>query len=97
MGAKTGRWYRAQVAVAYATGAVFFLILILYAVLLPNPSPFQSVALRIILALTAAAFAGSIPGSLALSANSTSFKLLRAGGAIAVFVLFYFFSPSLFR
>jgi len=75
---------------AYLFGTVFVLVLILIAVLIPNPTPFQYTVFRIVLALSAAGVASMIPGFLHLEVS----KWIRAGGALAIFVIVYFYSPA---
>ena len=74
----------------FVVGVAFVAVLLATAILVPNPTPFQYTFFRIILALFAAAVAALIPGSLGVEVS----KAVRAGGAIAVFVIVYFFTPA---
>ncbi len=65
-------------------------LLITIAFWFPYPSSFQYVVFRIVLALAAAGVAAFIPGFLSVILSGW----LRAGGAMAVFVIVYFFSPA---
>ncbi len=76
--------------VAFVFGVTFVVVLILLAVLFPNPTPFQYTTFRIILALAAGGVGAMIPGFLNISVA----KWLRAGGAIGVFAIVYFYSPA---
>lgn len=90
---KTGRWYNAQRLAALAS-ALLLLVLLAAWVLLPSPTAFQAQALRLLVALLASFVAFSLPGSLAVSLESTQLLLVRAAGALAVFSLCYFFLPA---
>jgi hypothetical protein len=80
----------AQRATAVASGIVFLVVLLAIAFAVPNPTDFQYTVFRIVLALAAAAFAATIPGFIHVDMPN----LARASGAIAVFVIVYFFSPA---
>jgi hypothetical protein len=67
--------------------------LLVLAVVFPEPTPFQYQVFRIVLTLACAGVAAVIPGFLALR-NDTAGLLLRAGGALAVFVLVYLQNPA---
>ncbi len=71
-------------------GGTFILILLLLALEVPSPAPFQYTVCRIVLALAAAGAAATIPGFINVEVGSA----VRAGGAMAVFVVVYFFSPA---
>ncbi|MCC8425793.1 MULTISPECIES: hypothetical protein [unclassified Mucilaginibacter] len=71
---------------------VVFLVGILYlAYFTPFPTAFQSGVFWLVLSLGAAGFASLIPGFIEFKYQ----KFLRAGGALAVFCLMYFFSPDI--
>ena len=75
---KVPLWERIAI---FAFGATFVTALLVRAVVFPEPTPFQYTVFRIVLALAAAGIA--------------AFKtIVRAGGALAVFVIVYFFSPA---
>ncbi len=75
---KVPLWERIAI---FAFGATFVTALPVRAVVFPEPTPFQYTVFRIVLALAAAGIA--------------AFKtIVRAGGALAVFVIVYFFSPA---
>ena len=75
---------------AFAFGVVFVAVLLVLAVAFPNPTPFQYTTFRIVLALAAGGIAAMIPGFLAVNVSTW----LRAGGALAVFAIVYFYSPA---
>lgn len=78
------------VTVAVSSGIVFLIAILLIAIFFPDPTNFQYTVFRIILALAAAAFATVIPGIIEVNIN----KMLKATGALAVFVIVYFYSPA---
>ena len=51
-------------------------------------------ALRVLLGLAAAIFGATVPGFLDISWTSAAGLSIRAGGALAVFVLIYMFTPA---
>lgn len=81
---------RLQSILAFAFGVVFIVVMIFIASFTPYPSPFQLLVYRVVLGLAAAGVAAMIPGFLSVTVP----KIVRAGGAIAVFVLIYFYNPA---
>jgi hypothetical protein len=75
---------------AYLFGVAFIIVLMVVALLVPNPTNFQYTVFRIVLALAAAGVAAMIPGFLQL----TVANWIRAGGALAIFVIVFFYSPA---
>ncbi len=84
----------AQIIVAFVFGVTFVVTLIILAIKFPHPTPFRYNVFRIVLALAAAGVAAMIPGFINLAFNPTTEFLVRAGGAIAVFVIVFFFNPA---
>lgn len=80
---------------AYGFGGVFVIALLVLAVKFPHPTAFQLGVFRTVLALACAGVAAMIPGFLSLNLDATGI-LLRAGGALAVFVLVYRVNPAVF-
>ena len=76
----------------FVFGVVFLGILLGIAVLVPNPTEFQLFVFRVVLALVAAAIAALVPGFLNIQSRVLR-SSIRAGGAIAVFVLVYLINP----
>jgi hypothetical protein len=74
----------------FAFGVVFITALLAFAVIYPQPTPFQYTVFRIVLALAGAGVAALIPGFIEVAYK----KVIRAGGALGVFVVLYFFSPA---
>lgn len=79
-----------QETLAFVFGIVFVVVLLVLAVAFPNPPPFQYTIFRVVLALATAGVAAMIPGFLQVTIP----KWLRAGGALAVLVLVYFYNPA---
>jgi hypothetical protein len=75
---------------AGGTGVGFFVLLIIIALYIPDPSDFQYLIFRTVLALAAGGFAALIPGALELEWN----KAIRATGAIGIAVLVYLWNPA---
>ena len=75
---------------AYAFGVVFVVVLLAMALFVPNPTEFQYTVFRIVLALAAAGVAAMIPGFLEVTVSTW----LRAGGAMAIFAVVYFYAPA---
>jgi hypothetical protein len=79
-----------QIALAAAFGVVFIAVLIVIAITIPNPTPLQYLVFRITLALAAGGVAAVIPGILDVRIPN----FVTAGGALAVFIIVYFYSPA---
>lgn len=65
-------------------------IMLIIAIFLEHPTPFQYTTFRTVLSLAAAGFAAFIPGFLSVEIN----KIIRAGGALSAFAVVYFFVPA---
>jgi hypothetical protein len=85
-----GGW---EVVFVSAFGVVFISALLALAIMFPHPTDFQLLVFRTLLALSAAGIAAAIPGFLNLSMDATGLAI-RAGGALAVFVLVYRLNPA---
>lgn len=79
--------------VSVVSALVFFILLVVIALALPNPTPFQLYIFRVILALAAASFGATIPGFIRIDVPLWGKGLIRAGGALALFVLIYMVNP----
>src|SRR6266481_4054305 len=73
----------------FVFGVAFVICLIALAIFFPNPSAFQYATFKTVLALAAAGVAALIPGLL-----NIDLPAVRAGGALAVLILVYEFSPA---
>jgi hypothetical protein len=79
-----------QQRTAFSFGILFVVILLGLAILFPTPTAFQYTVFRSVLSLAAAGIAAMIPGFITVSISTW----LRAGGALAVFAVVYFYNPA---
>lgn len=84
-----------QIIIAFIFGVTFIVLLLILAITFPKPTPFQYSVFRITLSLAVAGVAAMIPGFINLDVNPNVGLLIRAGGALAVFVIVFFFNPAL--
>ena len=73
----------------FVCGVAFLITMLVVVLLVPNPTPAQLWVFRIIVAVAAAGFAAFLPGALDVQVSTW----VKAGGALAVFVIVYFFNP----
>ena len=78
---------------ASSSGIAFAVTMLVLAVFFPTPSNFQVYIFRSAMALAAGSMAAAIPGFLQVETTGTGFAI-RAGGALAVFLLVYKFNPA---
>ena len=71
-------------------GVTFILIILVIAIFIPEPKPFQWNIFKTVLALAGAGIAAFIPGFIEVEIN----RFVRAGGALAVFGLLFFNNPA---
>lgn len=83
-----------EVAVAFTFGVVFVVTMLIIAFRFPHPTPFQYNVFRTVLALAAAGAGAMLPGLINLEFTALAGLLLRAGGALALFVIIFFFNPA---
>jgi hypothetical protein len=83
-----------SIMLAFIFGVVFVAALLIFVIIIPNPTDQQFEVIRIVLALAAGGIAAVIPGFLDLRLGVGSKLAIRAGGALAVFVVVYFYSPA---
>jgi VIT1/CCC1 family predicted Fe2+/Mn2+ transporter len=76
----------------FVFGVVFLVVLLGIAIFVPNPTEFQLFVFRVVLALVSAAIAALVPGFLNIESQVYR-SSIRAGGAIAVFVIVYLVNP----
>jgi hypothetical protein len=79
-----------QFLLAAVFGIVFLVIILVIAIMIPTPTEFEYVVFRITIALAAGGVAAMIPGII----NVTIPHFLTAGGALAAFIIVYFYSPA---
>ena len=74
-------------------GVTFVTALLILIVFIPDPTPPQWAIFKTILALAAAGVGGILAGTIQVEGALQKWTI-RAGGAIALFVLVFFFSPA---
>ncbi len=79
-----------QQKLAFAFGVAFVIAILILAIAFPEPTKFQYTVFRIVLALAAGGVAAMFPGFLSITISNW----LRAGGALAVFAIVYFYAPA---
>ena len=79
---------------AFTFGVTFLAVILGVAVFVTDPSPLLITVIKITLALAAAGVAATVPGFLSVSFTPAASVAVRAGGAIAVFVIVFFFTPA---
>ncbi len=75
---------------AVAFGVVFVSVMLVIAIWIPNPTPFQEMMFRVVLALAAAGMGAVFPGMISVEWKEPK---LRAAGAFALFVIIYLLNP----
>lgn len=83
-----------QIVITFIFGVTFIVTLIIIAIAFPKPTSFQYSVFRIVLSLAAAGVAAMVPGFINVEISSTVGLIVRAGGALAVFVIVFFFNPA---
>jgi hypothetical protein len=78
-----------QIILAFSFGVVFVTVLLVLSVAIQNPTATTFFIFRTVLALAAAGVGAVIPGLLVVNVS----KLVRAGGALALFVLVFLVNP----
>ncbi len=79
----------AEKVAVFAFGIVFVVTLLVIAIAFPTPTSFQYEVFKVVLALAAAGIAAMIPGLLGINVPG-----IKAGGALAVFVLVMYKTPA---
>jgi hypothetical protein len=77
----------------FAFGVVGVAAMLVLAIAFPQPTSFQYEVFRIVLAIACGGVVAVIPGFLAVSMDAPGLAI-RAAGALAVFLLVYFFNPA---
>ncbi len=75
--------------VVFICGVVLLVTILVIVLFVPNPSSAQLWVFRAIVAVAAAGFAAFLPGALNVQVSN----YVKAGGAVAVFVIVYLFNP----
>jgi tetratricopeptide (TPR) repeat protein len=82
-------WQKRQVLIAFCFGVIFLVAILAVAIFIPSPTEFQIFIFRVILSLAAAGVGAVLPGLLTVEAP----PFVRAGGAMALFVIVFWFNP----
>ena len=83
-----------QLIMVFAFGVAFVIALLVLAIKYPTPTSFQQTVFRTVLALAAAGVAALLPGLFHVEISAAANLMLRAGGALGVFAVVYFFNPA---
>jgi len=75
---------------SFISGVAFLIVLLIIALVKPDPSKFQYTVFRTVLSLAGAGIGAVLPGFLLVNVKNW----IRAGGALAIFVLVYFWNPA---
>jgi hypothetical protein len=83
------------VPAAFLVGIAFLIAILVLVVKIPKPTEFQFIIFRILIALGGAAFSMALTGFLTIQMNLPNGGQIVAGGALAVFIVLFFFSPKI--
>ena len=75
-------------------GVTFVTALLALSVFIPDPSPTQYATFKTILAMAAAGIGGILAGTIHVKGSIQKWSV-RAGGAIALFIIVFFFTPTM--
>lgn len=75
---------------AFAFGVLFVSVMLIIALAVPEPKPFQEWLFRVILSLAAAGVGAVVPGLISVELKKPA---IRAAGAFALFVIVYLLNP----
>ena len=78
---------------AFAFGTVFVVVILVMAIAFPNPSKDVARTFNVVLALAAAGVGAMLPGFIHVQGKIAKLSL-RAGGALALFVVVFFFGGA---
>jgi hypothetical protein len=78
----------------FVFGVIFIIVLLVIALVIPDPTETQYATFKTILALSAAGIGGILSGFIHVEGRLPQLTI-RAGGALALFVVVYFFTPAL--
>ena len=78
----------------FVFGVTFVTALLSLSVFIPDPTPAQHATFKTILALAAAGVGGILAGTIHVKGSIQKWSV-RAGGAIALFVIVFFFTPAM--
>jgi hypothetical protein len=88
---KTQAWEK---IVGFSFGVVFVIVMLVINVLIPNPTSTQYEAFKVVLALAAAGIGGILTGFIHVEGTFNKIAI-RAGGALALFLVIYLAHPGM--
>lgn len=90
-----GRTQQLNSVLAFATGLILLATILTLVVLIPNPTHAQAQVFAVVLSLAAGGFGSFLSGMLNVRLNLAKRVAIGATGALAVFVIVYFFVPAM--
>ena len=81
---------RTERMVVFVFGVVFLVVMLVLAIAIPEPTAFRYTVFRTVLAVAVAGVAAFLPGFMEANIGGG----VRAGGALAVFVVTFFLNPA---
>ena len=81
---------RTERIAVFIFGVVFVVVLLVLAIVFPEPTPSRYTVFRVVLSVAVAGVAAFLPGFMEANIGNR----VRAGGAMAVFAVVYFVSPA---
>ena len=81
-----------NVLLSFVFGVIFVVTMLVFAVLVPNPSVFSQWVFITVLALSAAGVGSVVPGMLNIDV-----PYVKAGGALALFAVVFLMQPAIVR
>jgi hypothetical protein len=88
---------RLNLILAFVFGVLFIATILTLIVQIPNPTPPQAHVFSVVMALAAGGFASVLSGMLKVNLKFGTKAAIGATGALAVFVIVYFFVPAMSR
>lgn len=81
--------------IGFRVGIAGALVMLLLAVFIPSPTPFQYFVFRVVLALSAAGFAGGLTGFLNLRVKYQAVAIAATGGFAVLYMVYRWNPPAL--
>jgi CheY-like chemotaxis protein len=79
--------------VSVTSGLIFIAIMLLVAIFIATPTPFQMFIFRVVISLAAGGFGAALPGFFNLNLPIWKKGMLHAGGALGLFAIVYLINP----
>jgi hypothetical protein len=89
---RANAWKRRDKAVVFVFATALVAIAILYAMVMPEPTQFQTVVVRLVFALAGAGVGAALPGLLDVGSSVATRSLFRITSALLLFLMIYFFA-----